>query len=307
MSNYYSTDQRSAIDRDNRQMHALGLAMSSELQAIRDLISAGSIGITATAADVDSIALDGGAFAVDTDNVSGLTWAHLGGRIWNGSAIVTVAADTLALTPSATNYVEVDQVGVVSANTSAFTAGRVPLYVITTNGSGITATANAKALLSVQGAGVVTTAALAAAAVTGAKLSTAAATKSIEIYLGDISATANFSVLLPAVAGTITAIALATKTAVAADDTDYWTFAAVNKGAAGTGTTALLAATDANTTKSTGGSAMTAYVARALTLHGTGANLVTAASDVLEVTITKSASATTMQQCVLRVDVQFTA
>lgn len=43
----------------------------------------------------------------------------------------------------------------------------------------------------------------------------------------------------------------------------------------------MLAATDANTTKATGGTALAANTKRALTLNGTPANLVTAAGDRL--------------------------
>lgn len=68
---------------------------------------------------------------------------------------------------------------------------------------------------------------------------------------------------------------------LAANDTNYQTFALTNTLRSGAGTTAMLAATDANTTKATGGSALTAQVARTLTLHGTAANLRVAKGDVI--------------------------
>ena len=61
--------------------------------------------------------------------------------------------------------------------------------------------------------------------------------------------------------------------ALAVDDTNYITFSAMNKGQAGSGTTAMLAATDPNTTKATGGAALAAHTPRSLTIHGTTANL----------------------------------
>src|SRR5688572_5763006 len=45
---------------------------------------------------------------------------------------------------------------------------------------------------------------------------------------------------------------------LAASDTNYITFSITNLGQAGAGSTALLAATDANTTKTTGGTALAA-------------------------------------------------
>lgn len=54
-----------------------------------------------------------------------------------------------------------------------------------------------------------------------------------------------------------------------------------NLGQAGAGTTVMLAATDANTTKATGGTALSANTKRSLTLNATAANLVVAAGDRL--------------------------
>lgn len=69
--------------------------------------------------------------------------------------------------------------------------------------------------------------------------------------------------------------------ALAANDTNYITFTITNLGQAGGGTTVMLAATDANTTKLTGGSALTANARRSLTLNGTAANLIVVAGDRL--------------------------
>ena len=69
--------------------------------------------------------------------------------------------------------------------------------------------------------------------------------------------------------------------ALAANDTNYITFTITNLGQAGAGTTVMLAATDANTTKLTGGLALTANARRSLTLNGTAANLIVVAGDRL--------------------------
>jgi hypothetical protein len=68
---------------------------------------------------------------------------------------------------------------------------------------------------------------------------------------------------------------------LAASDTNYITFSITNLGQAGAGSAAMLAATDANTTKTTGGTALAANARRSLTLNGTAANLVVVAGDRL--------------------------
>ncbi len=77
------------------------------------------------------------AFAYDSSSSSGLTFAYSGGRYHTGKgSATTVAAGTVALTGSATNYVEVTpSTGAVSANTSSFTSGRIPLYTVVTGSS----------------------------------------------------------------------------------------------------------------------------------------------------------------------------
>lgn len=70
---------------------------------------------------------------------SGLVFAYYGGPAWNGSTYTSIADGTVTLTASATNYVERTVAGAVSANTSAWTAGRLPLYKVTTSASAITA------------------------------------------------------------------------------------------------------------------------------------------------------------------------
>lgn len=69
----------------------------------------------------------------------GLTWGFYGGVVWHNGAAVSVSNGTVALTPSATNYLEANPVsGSVSANTTGFTSGRIPLYEITAGASSVT-------------------------------------------------------------------------------------------------------------------------------------------------------------------------
>jgi len=96
--------------------------------------------VTANAADdAESPASFGGRRASTT---TGTTWGYYGGKYIAGGAspaITMLANGTIALTVSNTNYVEFDPVaGTVSANTTAFTAGRVPLYTVVVGSSTIT-------------------------------------------------------------------------------------------------------------------------------------------------------------------------
>ncbi len=76
--------------------------------------------------------------------------------------------------------------------------------------------------------------------------------------------------------------------ALTANDTNYITFGITNLGQAGAGTAAMLAATDANTTKATGGTGLAANTVRSLTLNSTAANLVVAAGDRIRIRATVS-------------------
>jgi hypothetical protein len=86
--------------------------------------------------------------------------------------------------------------------------------------------------------------------------------------------------------GTLVGVDFSSLAALAASDTNYITFSIVNLGQAGAGSTAMLAATDENTTKATGGAALTANAKRQLALHGTPANLVVVEGDRLQIIAT---------------------
>jgi hypothetical protein len=95
-----------------------------------------------------------------------------------------------------------------------------------------------------------------------------------------IATTGNSDVYVIAdAAGVLTSARFSGTDALAASDTNYITFTITNLGTTGSGSTAMLAATDANTTKTTGGTALTANALRTLTLNGTASNLVVAAGD----------------------------
>lgn len=79
--------------------------------------------------------------------------------------------------------------------------------------------------------------------------------------------------LIATKSGRVVAAIFSALAALAASDTNYVTFSITNLGQAGAGSAAMLAATDVNTTKATGGSAIAANTKRSLTLNGTPANL----------------------------------
>ena len=70
---------------------------------------------------------------------SGLNFKYKAGKVRNDSVITDTPAGQAALTDNATNYVEVNPAdGTVSANTTGFTSGRIPLYQVATAGGAVT-------------------------------------------------------------------------------------------------------------------------------------------------------------------------
>lgn len=69
-----------------------------------------------------------------------------GGALLNGYGYTNVPNTTLTLTASATNYVEMDDNGVVTTNTTGFTAGYTQLYIVTTGATNVTGIQDCRAL-----------------------------------------------------------------------------------------------------------------------------------------------------------------
>jgi len=73
------------------------------------------------------------------DTSLGLTFNVYGGNMFSSAgAVIAVANATLTLTNTATNYVEIDQAGTISSNTSAFTVGSTKLYTAVCAGGLVT-------------------------------------------------------------------------------------------------------------------------------------------------------------------------
>ena len=79
----------------------------------------------------------GKAFGHKASTTTGLTFGYFGGTVVNDGAVTTIADSTVLLTGASTNYVERTYAGVVSANTTGFSANQVPLAVVVTGASGI--------------------------------------------------------------------------------------------------------------------------------------------------------------------------
>ena len=288
---YYNTTQRQAIEQDTRQMTRSGIPLAGELEDIREQISTGPTGITAAGVDLNAVAPALRMFAQDAGTTSGLTFALLAGAYWDGQTIVSVNAGTVALSPSSTNLVYVDPAdATVKKTVTAIPAGAVPLYTVTTGATSITGVVNTRVLLVSAKAGAITAVAVA----------DVLRTRTIEISLATLTATGAGLLIIPA-AGTITKVSLVVSTTVATSDTAYWTFGLVNKGQAGAGTaTVVNPATAGNSTKVTGGSAVTGYVARDLVLDV----VASVAGDVLAFTATKVGAAADLVGLTLRLDLK---
>lgn len=77
-------------------------------------------------------------FGRRASTTAALTWGHYGGDMLVDGVLTTIANGTVALTASATNYLEATRAGVVSKNTTGFTAGQIPLYEVVTDTSAVT-------------------------------------------------------------------------------------------------------------------------------------------------------------------------
>lgn len=123
------------------------------------------------------------------------------------------------------------------------------------------------------------------------KLSAVANSRIITVPLGAVNATTSFIAFIAPTAGSLNKCMLATKDAIAADDTNYWTIALTDKGADGSASNAIAS----KTTKVTGGTAFVAY-----DMWDIGAlsatHKVLAAGDVVLLTLTKAASATALAE-----------
>ena len=127
----------------------------------------------------------------------------------------------------------------------------------------------------------------AAGSISRTELSSAAGVKTMQTVTATQGTTgAVFIDIFCPAAGTVSGVTVNAVDTLATSDTNYITWTVVNRGQAGAGTAAVIAATAANTTKVTGGSALTANTNRSLTLTSTAADYAVAAGDVIRITTT---------------------
>ena len=96
----------------------------------------------------------GALYAQDLGTTTGLTFGFQSGVVRNDNIIATTSAGTVLLAASVVNFIEVDpSTGTVSDRTGAFTTLRIPLFEVTTDGSGITATLDRRTWAALGGGG----------------------------------------------------------------------------------------------------------------------------------------------------------
>lgn len=103
-----------------------------------DVLSASQAQKEVTANAVFDAASPATLFGRRASTTTALTWGYYGGKVLIGGTVTSIANGTVALTASTTNYVEANNAGTVSKNTTGFTAGSIPLYTVVTGTSTIT-------------------------------------------------------------------------------------------------------------------------------------------------------------------------
>lgn len=120
--------------------------MASSVSHI-DLIVQAQASKEVTANDALNAASPAALFARRGSLCSGLNWFYYGGEMVIDGVLTVIAnnAAALALTASATNYIEATRAGVVSRNTTAFSPGSIPLYIAVTGAASVTSYTDVRA------------------------------------------------------------------------------------------------------------------------------------------------------------------
>lgn len=116
-----------------------------------DTIAVGQSSKEVTANALFDAASPGTLYGRRSSTTTALTWGYYGGKFNNSAGtVVSVANGTLSLTPSATNYIQVDPAsvtGVPTVNTSGFTLGFIQLYTVVTGASSVTSYTDHRAFM----------------------------------------------------------------------------------------------------------------------------------------------------------------
>jgi hypothetical protein len=221
---------------------------------------------------------------------SALTWGYYGARILVDGALTTIANGTVALTGSTTNYVEATAAGVVSKNTTGFTAGSIPLYTIVAGASTVTSYTDERAWIVPDYLGQQASVAITSADVT---LTAAQARCKTIILSGTLTGNRNlivpnsgewtvyngtsgaFSVTVKTSAGTGVAVTQSTASICTANGTNVFA-AASGGGIADTTQCIPIACSDETTALTTGTAKVTFRMPYAFTVTAVRASLTTA-------------------------------
>jgi len=133
-------------------------------------------------------------FANNYVTTAALTFGYFGGYVVVDGVLTNISDGTLTLADNTTNYIETTRAGVVSSNTTGFTVGRKPLFVVVTASSIITSILDQRVLTQTF-EGYLTLSVAGAANVT---LTQAQASNDILNLTGIL--TGNITVFLPAIA-----------------------------------------------------------------------------------------------------------
>ncbi len=113
-----------------------------------DLISSSQAAKEVTANALFDAGSPGTLYGRRATTTTALTWGYYGGILNISGTLTLIANGTVALTASATNYIEVTpSTGAVTKNTTSFTAGRIPLYQIVTGASTVTSYLDKRAFI----------------------------------------------------------------------------------------------------------------------------------------------------------------
>lgn len=103
-----------------------------------DLLAQSQQGKEVTANALFDAASPGMLFGRRAAGCIALTWAYYGGPMIITGTPTRISNGSLSLSANSVIYVEATTSGVVSGNTSGWTAGRSPLYKITTGAASVT-------------------------------------------------------------------------------------------------------------------------------------------------------------------------
>ena len=164
--------------------------------SILDLLTATLANKEATANELLNAASPAMLFGYRASTSSSTTWGYYGGVMLVDGALTVISNGTVTgLSAIGTHFVEATRAGVVSANTTAYTAGRIPLYRVTVAGGVITSWIDDRAW--VQPAHVAQRLALVLAADANRTLNAAEARCQILDITSSVSLTVTRDIVLP--------------------------------------------------------------------------------------------------------------